>query len=190
MPVACIDLDGVLAYFDRWKGADHIGDPIPTGVSLVRKLVGRGFRIIIYSCRLNGSLEGCDYVKSYNLIREWLNRYRILYDKIAVQSDGKPYADVYIDDRNVYFLQNSSDMSIVDSIVETICKISGTYSEEVMSFSLENINGSVSLVKLKCPECGSYRVMNHLDCLDCGYEYFEWNFDKVDDRKYMVCVML
>src|SRR5687767_6586986 len=34
----CVDLDGVLAKYDRWKGVDHFGKPIPGALEFMQKL--------------------------------------------------------------------------------------------------------------------------------------------------------
>ena len=117
MYTACIDLDGVLAYYDGWKGDEHIGRPLHTGIWIVRELKKTNFEIIIWTCRLNGCWETTDYSKSYNLIKKWLDDNNVPYDKIALQKDGKPYADIYIDDRGVNVPTNNEDLGIAASVV-------------------------------------------------------------------------
>lgn len=48
-----VDLDGTLAYYDGWKGADQIGDPIPKMLSQVKKWIKEGHRILIFTARVS-----------------------------------------------------------------------------------------------------------------------------------------
>lgn len=122
MNTACVDLDGVLAYYHEWKSDYFIEDPIPAGVEMVKRLRSIGFRIVVYSCRTNGLFEGVDYNRSHQVIKGWLEEHSIPYDKIATQHDGKPVADVYIDDRSITYPLNCNDMSVVEGIIEAVLK--------------------------------------------------------------------
>ncbi len=46
------DLDGSLAYYDHWRGVEHIGDPIPDSVALVRAQLAEGKDVRIFTARL------------------------------------------------------------------------------------------------------------------------------------------
>jgi len=48
----CVDLDGVLAQYDGWKGVEHIGDPIPGAVQFTKKLQEVA-RVVIFTTRTN-----------------------------------------------------------------------------------------------------------------------------------------
>jgi len=113
----CFDLDGVLAEYAGWRGPDHIGKPIPEGVELAKRLRELGYQIIIFTSRLNGQWPGVDYVASRRVVEGWLEKYSIPYDRIAAQMDGKPFADVYVDDRAVHF--NRGDPGILTKILHT-----------------------------------------------------------------------
>ncbi len=47
-----VDLDGTLAHYDGWKGADHIGEPIPAMVERVTKWLERGQQVRIFTARV------------------------------------------------------------------------------------------------------------------------------------------
>jgi hypothetical protein len=47
-----VDLDGTLAYYDGWKGADHIGEPVPAMVERVTKWLERGQEVRIFTARV------------------------------------------------------------------------------------------------------------------------------------------
>jgi len=92
-----IDLDGVLAQYDGWKGKDHIGEPTPGMKELIQDWIDEGWKIIVFTSR--GSHE----------TDLWCTKYQIPYHYINVnpeflgQNPGKPIANVYIDDRAIRF---------------------------------------------------------------------------------------
>lgn len=46
------DLDGTLAVYDKWRGVDHIGKPIPDMVNRVKKLLAEGKDVRIFTARV------------------------------------------------------------------------------------------------------------------------------------------
>ena len=46
-----VDLDGTLAYHDKWKGHEHIGDPIPAMVQRVKVWLDSGQIVKIFTAR-------------------------------------------------------------------------------------------------------------------------------------------
>ena len=94
----CFDLDGVLAQYAGWDG-DYapIGDPMPGMRELLLQLRANGNTIIIFT------LRGAHGVKV------WADKHDMPYDWININGDfygqntGKPFADIYIDDRAVRF---------------------------------------------------------------------------------------
>lgn len=99
-----IDLDGVLAEYDGFKGVNIIGDPIPGARKFMEKLSMR-FEVIVHTCRASVDWEGkhSDKVtreERINYIRKWLDENCIPYNDIWIWP-GKPYASAYVDDRAV-----------------------------------------------------------------------------------------
>lgn len=47
-----VDLDGTLAYYDTWRGIDHIGDPIPAMLQRVKEYLARGTEVKIFTARV------------------------------------------------------------------------------------------------------------------------------------------
>jgi hypothetical protein len=47
-----VDLDGTMAYYDGWKGADHIGEPIPAMVERVKRWLAEGREVRIFTARV------------------------------------------------------------------------------------------------------------------------------------------
>lgn len=48
-----VDLDGTLAHYEGWQGADHIGEPIPAMMDRVRKWMCDGHNVAIVTARMS-----------------------------------------------------------------------------------------------------------------------------------------
>ncbi|MDF1812731.1 MAG: hypothetical protein P1V20_10975 [Verrucomicrobiales bacterium] len=94
----CIDLDGVLATYDGWKGIEHFGEPVAGAVEFTKKMAKK-YRVIIFTSRTHEE-EGRDIGKARSLVGAWLDRHGFAYDEIYT-GVGKPFASAYIDDRAV-----------------------------------------------------------------------------------------
>ena len=46
------DLDGTLAVYTEWEGPDRIGNPIPTTIALVKRLLKTGIKLKIFTARV------------------------------------------------------------------------------------------------------------------------------------------
>lgn len=62
-----VDLDGTLAYYDGWKGVEHIGDPIPRMQQRVRDWINHGIEVRIFTARVSGDLNG----QACAVIQDW-----------------------------------------------------------------------------------------------------------------------
>lgn len=90
----CVDLDGVLAQYDGWRGVEVIGDPIDGAVEFLRDL-RKHSRVMIHTVRI-GKGDG----KSLKVVEAWLREHGFEYDEIWT-GFGKPPANAYVDDRGV-----------------------------------------------------------------------------------------
>jgi hypothetical protein len=101
----CFDFDGVLAAYDEWKDGE-IGDPIPAGIELARLLDAKGYMIVVNTCRTH-PMHGTR-TEQYIAVTNWLYKHEVPFN--WVEMDGKPVADVYIDDRGLRFNQKLGDL--------------------------------------------------------------------------------
>lgn len=60
-----VDLDGTLARYTGWKGATQIGAPIPRMVRRIRRWVGHGKKVKLFTAR-------ADDERAVNAIKAWL----------------------------------------------------------------------------------------------------------------------
>jgi hypothetical protein len=94
---AVIDLDNTIASYDHWRGADHIGEPIPYAREAIEELRTWGWRIVVFTTRGDA-----------NFVRAWLNKNHIQVDGVNTTdhnptgTSSKPIADVYFDDRDCH----------------------------------------------------------------------------------------
>lgn len=49
-----VDLDGTLAFYDGWKGPEHIGEPIPSMLARVTRWLSEGKDVRIFTARVDG----------------------------------------------------------------------------------------------------------------------------------------
>jgi hypothetical protein len=49
-----VDLDGTLAHYDKWRGVDHIGEPIMAMVERVKNWLLVGVEVRIFTARVAG----------------------------------------------------------------------------------------------------------------------------------------
>lgn len=47
-----VDLDGTLAWYDEWRGVDHIGPPIPAMIERVKNWLSEGKDVRIFTARI------------------------------------------------------------------------------------------------------------------------------------------
>lgn len=51
-----VDLDGTLAYYDKWCGAETIGPPIPLMLERVKNWISQGIEVRIFTARIDGAI--------------------------------------------------------------------------------------------------------------------------------------
>ena len=51
------DLDGTVAFYDHWRGADHIGAPIEKTIAKIKSLLDQGARVKIFTARVGGGVS-------------------------------------------------------------------------------------------------------------------------------------
>lgn len=107
-----VDLDGVIFEADGFGGINHVGKLIRNVRKSLRYLkYSLGYRIEIYTCRLNKELnKGYSNIQLRRKIAKILLDHKIPFDGIAL---AKPYADFYIDDRAIRFKDWASTVRFI-----------------------------------------------------------------------------
>ena len=87
----CFDLDGTLC--TNTEGGYAQALPLPERILKVNELYDKGNKILIYTAR--GTVTGIDW---RDLTQKQLDTWGIKHHELRL---GKPFADVYVDDRGV-----------------------------------------------------------------------------------------
>ena len=103
-PRVCLDLDGVLAKYDKWKGIDNIGAPIPGALEFAKELAGFAEIVIFTSRCAQETGEAVNSRLTPGMLRirvvEWLEKHGFPFTDVYI-GQGKPRAAAFIDDRGV-----------------------------------------------------------------------------------------
>jgi hypothetical protein len=109
-----VDLDGTIAEYDGWKGEKHFGRPKPYAHEALQKMRQMGMKVIIHTAR-----------KHKGLVKQYLESENLPYDKIARNIDGKPIADVYLDDKGMKF------KNWIQAMTDVMFEMDKGYSDDV-----------------------------------------------------------
>ena len=117
-PRVCLDLDGVLARYDRYRGPDHIGPPIE-GAAEFAASIAKFADVIIFTSRC--SADGGSVVSSGQMkvrIIDWLEKHSIPFTDVYI-GQGKPHASAFIDDRAVHCSPQSDKQAFSKALSST-----------------------------------------------------------------------
>jgi hypothetical protein len=131
-PRVCVDLDGVLARYDGWKGLDFTGQPNPGAVEFTRKLAEVA-EVVIYTTRCSVEHHRDELGEStrpasdlaprlVHSVRYWLEKHRFTFSDIYA-GQGKPLASAYVDDRAIACLPQSDPQAFDQALfrVKELC---------------------------------------------------------------------
>ena len=110
-PSIAVDLDGTLAYYDHWRGIEHIGPPIIAMRDRVRQWLRDGKRVIIFTARITGEHEG----KARAYIEQWLWQNDIGITEIT--NIKQPHMVQFWDDRAVAIRQNTGEFMLFPMVL-------------------------------------------------------------------------
>lgn len=93
-----IDLDGTLAFYDGWKGANHIGEPVPLMLQRVKKLISDGVWIKIFTARASDLTQ-------IQPVKDWCKKHGLGDLQVT---NVKDYAMIELwDDRAIQVIKNT-----------------------------------------------------------------------------------
>jgi hypothetical protein len=99
------DLDGCIARYDGWKGREHIGEPIPHMIELVKTYLDEGYEVRIFTARAIDP-EAIPYVQ------EWTLKHIGQTLRVTNQKDYDLY--MFYDDRAVAVEYNTGNLKSFD----------------------------------------------------------------------------
>jgi hypothetical protein len=103
-----VDLDGTLAYFNKYRGPEHIGKPIPIMLYRVKKWIEKGYRVKILTARASDP-ESIPHVKL------WLKKHGLGDLEVTNQKDFD-MIEMW-DDRAVRVMCNTGNPIIYPSVL-------------------------------------------------------------------------
>jgi hypothetical protein len=68
-----VDLDGTLAEYDGWQGADHVGAPVPAMVKRVKGWLAEGREVRVITARAFPPTEAT--IPQRQMIEDWTERH-------------------------------------------------------------------------------------------------------------------
>lgn len=126
----CVDLDGVIAHYEGWKGVKHIGDPLPGAREFLQRLI-QNYDVVIHTTRTNPDInhqELQDYSRENKLgltplqcarriVALWLHKNEMPYSSIWT-GNGKPIAMTYINDRALGCTTNEPGYPVIERLLQ------------------------------------------------------------------------
>ena len=92
-----VDLDGTLAFHDRWIGQEHIGEPIPLMLKRVKQMIAEGQTVKILTARAS-------VIEQIPPIKEWLKKHGLGDLEVTCSKDHKMKA--LYDDKAIQVVKN------------------------------------------------------------------------------------
>lgn len=101
--VVAFDLDGTLAFYNGYKGPEHIGDPIPKAIALAKEYLEKGVRVVIFTARVGSENQAANDV-SRSYVEEWTVQH--VGQKLEVTAQKSPMFKLIYDDRARQVVEN------------------------------------------------------------------------------------
>lgn len=99
-----VDLDGTLAEYSKFQGYDHIGEPIPAMLERVKRWLGEGKKVKIFTAR--ASHENSQ--EAVALVEKWCEKH--LGQKLEVTCIKDMHAYAIYDDRAYTVKRNTGEV--------------------------------------------------------------------------------
>ena len=122
-----IDLDRTIAYYDKWRGYEHIGTPIGPMQEFVRKLIAEGKELRIFTARaypivqtvhqkftqkdidhnanypeLRGAMQACNAIIDWSILH--------LGKRLPITCVKDYGMDILYDDRAIQVIRNTGEI--------------------------------------------------------------------------------
>jgi len=101
-----VDLDGTLAHYTEWQGADHIGQPVVPMLERVKGWLADGLEVRIMTARVHPSHDDAEVCRE--TIKEWTLQH--LGQELVVTHEKDFYMMSLWDDRAVQVCPNTGQL--------------------------------------------------------------------------------
>jgi hypothetical protein len=147
MPITrYVDLDGTLAYYDRWEGATNIGPPIFRMVSTVKKWIANGDKVVIFTTRINPNStftlpQECAAAKE--AVEAWCQKH---IGAILEVTSEKGFFDKGYDDKQEHIVPNLG-MTREEEFLAIICYLRNYVKKDdtyILNVVVSHLSGTIS----------------------------------------------
>lgn len=101
-----VDLDGTLAHYTKWRGIEHIGNPIPAMLARVKRWLADGRHVKIFTARVSSQHEDANVARKH--IESWCIDHLGRALEVTAEKDGH-MVELW-DDRAVQVEKNTGRM--------------------------------------------------------------------------------
>tara|TARA_R110000803_G_scaffold83827_2_gene149872 strand:+ start:358 stop:675 length:318 start_codon:yes stop_codon:yes gene_type:complete len=101
-----LDLDGTLAHYDKWRGVEHVGEPIPAMVKKLNDWVAQGHNVTLFTARVSDAEEAPD---AGHYIGKWILKHELPITEITCIKKKK--FDLFVDDKAISVIKNEGTFS-------------------------------------------------------------------------------
>ena len=99
--IIAVDLDGTLAYYDGWKGIEHIGPVIPEVANAMERAQKEGADVWIFTARVS---DPNDSEQAGKYVRDWLIKNNFQFEGITAVKHK--FFSEFWDDRAIQVIKN------------------------------------------------------------------------------------
>lgn len=99
------DLDGTLAYYDGWKGSEHIGEPVPKILQMLKDDLAAGEEVRIFTARVAEDDE-LTVQEKVNIIQDWTELH--IGERLPVTCIKDPGMKRLYDDKAIRVVVNAA----------------------------------------------------------------------------------
>ncbi len=160
-----VDLDGTLAFYDGWRGEDHIGYPVPAMAERVKKWLSEKRDVRIFTARVDGGevaismgvKEGKkfrDVKRIRRIIQDWTEKH---FGARLPVTNSKDFGMIELwDDRAIQIIPNTG--ARVDATPRH-CQTCGWWSQESINTKFEgeeNLTGERLCRRSQYTSFGAY----------------------------------
>ncbi|AIK67536.1 hypothetical protein SS1_32 [Cronobacter phage vB_CsaP_Ss1] len=102
--IIAVDLDGTLAYYDGWKGIEHIGSVIPEVANAIERAQKEGADVWIFTARVS---DPSDAEQAGKYVHDWLIKNNIKFEGITAVKHK--FFSEFWDDRAIQVIKNTGE---------------------------------------------------------------------------------
>lgn len=118
-----VDLDGTLAHYDGWKGAEHIGEPIPAMVARVKVWLAEGRAVRIFTARVDGGQVALAMGNPDGEAYRDTHKIRERIHKWCLEHIGQVLPVTNVKDYGMVELWDDRAFRVIANTGETCCKL-------------------------------------------------------------------